>query len=483
MRHNSLFEQALAEHQRRQRSTDDTNRPDDERQAAATIGGETVEIADSETTQTISDTFLGAKGSVKGVPRGREAHEARQIARTEGMQIFVNAIVDQLLGGELAFPDRRDDVPDDVGDLKALMRDVIEGPHLHGADLDDLLAAAIDDMVGPGEAFWETLAPTEGADDLPVVSLKPVDPLTMRRNVDNRGNPQDPPWIQAPIRSAGGTPLDVGDVSTTKLEQDDVIVLSWPGSFRSDRIYPYSPAMQVKRWLELLADSTTHHSRYYSDNELPPGLVSVREATTQDVENIREEIKAAKGNPRAAPVVGSDARWVEIGGSAVDLSVVEEQSWFIQLCGAALGVPKTELSMDDEINYSVSATEERVINKRVTRPLARKVSQALTRQLLPQYPAYQALNRPFDVKLRRTNPAQERAMEQHLRERFTAGGLTWSEYRQEVGHTDDDVDTTVEIGGETVDYGDLPLPVLEAKLADARASGADNVDEADDEQF
>ena len=477
MRHNTLIEQALAEHEQRRRASTSTG---EEREAEATIGGDSVAIAESETTQTLSDTFLSASGNVKGVPRGREASEAREIARTEGMQIFVNAIVDQLLGGELTFSDTRDDIPDAAADLKAILRDVIEGPHLHGADLDDLIAAAVDDMVGPGEAFWEALPPSQGAEDLPVVALTPIDPLTMRRNVDKHGNPQDPPWIQAPIRSSGGTPLDVGSVSTTELEQDDVIVLSWPGSFRSDRIYPYSPAMQVKRWLELLADSTTHHSRYYSDNELPPGLVSVREATQQDIDNIRDEIQKAKGDPRAAPVVGSDARWVEVGGSAVDLSVVEEQSWFIELCGAALGVPKTELSMDDEINYSTSATEERVINKRVTRPLAKQVGQALTRQLLTQFPAYQALERPFDAELRRTSPAQERAMQDHYIDQFQAGATTYGELFQKLGREYEEEDTTVEIGGETIDYSQYPKPVLEAKLADARNAGADDSPDPDD---
>lgn len=466
--------QAMHEHERRRAPASRSHRPDThepvKREAEATIGGDTVPVSESETEQTFSDTFLTASGTKYGIPRGKEALESRRIGRSAGMQIFVNTIVDQLLGGELAFP-MRDDMGDDdrAQTLADIIRDVVEGPHLHGVDLDDLIAAWVDDMLGPGEAITETLAPEAGAEDLPVVALNPIDPLTMRRNVDNRGNPQDPPWYQAPYRTLGGSPIAAGSASETPLEQDDVIVMRYPGSHRSDRIYPLSPAMQVKQWLVMIVDSTTHHSRFYSDNELPPGLVSVREATNQDIENIRDEIMAAKGDPRAAPVVGSDARWVEIGGSAVDLSVVEEQEWFIQLCGAALGVPKVELSMDDQVNYSTSATEERVIHKRVTRPLARKIGQALTRQLLPQFPAYQALERPFDVELRQTNPAQERALEEHERKRFQAGGSTWNEYRKRTGHDHDDVDTVVEIGGEEIDYGDLPMPILKAKLRDAGA--------------
>lgn len=479
--------QAMHEHERRRASASRTDSDDVtetvERAAQATIGGDTVQIEPSDTEQTFSDTFLTASGTKYGVPRGKEALEARRIGRSAGMQIFVNTIVDQLLGGELSFA-MRDEMDDDdrAHDLADIIRDVIEGPHLHGIDLDDLIGAWVDDMLGPGEAITETLGPEQGNADLPVVALKPVDPLTMRRNVDQNGNPKDPPWFQAPYRSLGGSAITAQSASVTPLEQDDVIVMRYPGSHRSDRVYPYSPAMQVKKWLEMIADSTTHHSRFYSDNELPPGLVSVREATDNDIENIRDEIMAAKGDPRAAPVVGSDARWVEIGGSAVDLSVVEEQSWFIQLCGAALGVPKVELSMDDQVNYSTSATEERIIHKRVTRPLARKVGQALTRQLLPQVPAYQALERPFDVELRQINPAQERALEEHEREKYQAGGSTWNEYRKRTGADIDDVDTVVEIGGDQIDYGDVPYPILEAMIRDARgdSDGDGGFEAADD---
>lgn len=479
------FKQALREHERRRATAPGSAQGAKEaveRQAKAVIGGDTVPVGESETQQTFSDTFLTASGTKYGVPRGKRALEARRIARTEAMQIFVNAAVDQLLGGELAFPAHEGFEADDrVGSLADVLRDVIEGPHLHGVGLDDLLGAIVDDMVGPGEAMLETLSPTEGAADLPVVALKPVDPLTVRRNVDANGNPQDPPYYQAPYRTLGGSPISTeARGSPTPLDESDIIVMRYPGSFRSDRVYPLSPAMQVRNWLEMIADSTTHHSRFYSDNELPPGLVSVREATDQDIENIRDEIMAAKGDPRSAPVVGSDARWVEIGGSAVDLSIVEEQSWFLQLCGAALGIPKTELSFDDEINYSTSATEERIINKRVTRPISKAVTQALERQLLPQFPAYQALGRPFGVALRHTNPAQDRALEEHYRDQFEAGGLTWNEYREETGRGSDKIETTVEIGGEIVDYGDVPMPILRAKLSDVSASGGGGDPDGDD---
>jgi phage portal protein BeeE len=262
--------------------------------------------------------------------------------------------------------------------------------------------------------------------------------------------------------------VSAGDASPTPLGQDDLVVMSYPGSYRSDRVYPLSPAMQIKDWLELIADSTTHHSRFYSDNELPPGLLTAREATQGDIDNIRDELEAAKGDPRSAPVVGTDARWVEVGGSAVDLNVIEEQKWFMRLCAAAFGIPQTELGILEDVNRAEGDNQLSVVHKRVTGPLSRTIGQGLTRQLLPQFDLYQSLDKPFDVDLKFSDPRQERAQEEFVRGRWQSGLATYREVRSEIGEGGADDDTTVTINGVTVDYGSYPKHVVEAMLADAR---------------
>jgi hypothetical protein len=455
----NLLDQLRAEYSAQRR------RPTEERDATTTIGGETLDIGDSETVQGLSDSYLVANDA-HGVPRGREAFEARQIARSQPMQVILNAIVDQLTGGDLAFPSTDDDVDQAEADLQALVGDILEGPHLDGADLDDLIAASVADMVGPGNAYLEVLPP-EG-DDLPVAALKPVDPLTVRHNVDETRTPQDPPYYQAPFQTVGGSIVSAGQTTPTPLQQDDLIVMSYPGSYRSDRVYPLSPSMQVKDWLEVIADSTTHHGRFYRDNELPPGLLTAREATQGDIDDIKDELEAAKGDPRSAPVVGTDARWVEVGGSAVDLNVIEEQKWFMRLCAAAFGIPQTELGMVEDVNRAEGDNQLSLVHKRVTEPLAKTIGQAFSRQLLPQFDLYKTLDQPFDVALRFSDPRQERAREEFVRDRWTSGLATYREVRNDIGEGEPDDETTVTINGTTVDYGEHPRHVVEALLADAR---------------
>lgn len=441
--------------------------PSDERAGQTSIGAETVGVAEGETIQSVDDTFL-AGSDLKGVPRGREALEAREIADTAAFQLVLNAVIDQLLGGEFTFPSDDGDLDGAEAELKALIADVLDGPHHAGADRDDLISSWVSDMATVGNAYAEPLPPADDSVDLPFVALKDVNPLTIRHNVSETGAFQEPAFYQAPFRSTAGHTVSVGNADVTPLARDDLVLMRWPGSHRSHRLYPLSPALQVKQWLTLLADSTTHHSRFYSDNELPPGLLTAREASQTDIDNIRDELEAAKGDPRSAPVVGTDARWVEVGGSAVDLNVIEEQKWFLQLVMAAFGITKTELAMDDQVNYETSEAMLTVVNKRVTQPIAETIAQALERQLLPRFDLYRKLDAPFGVRLQHTDPREERAAEKQARQQWQDGVLTLAEYRERVGDGLDDMNTTVEIGGQTIDYSRYTKPVLDALLIDAR---------------
>lgn len=449
------------------------------RDATTTIGADTIAIDGPETTQQTDGSAL-VSASLHGVPRGTEALQARQISETQPMQLMTNVIVDQLLGGDLQFPAASGDdgpVAGTVDDLRAVMRDVLDGPHLHGEDFDALVSAWVADLVAVGHAYAECLRPASDAvadetptNSLPVAALKPVDPLTIRHDVDDSSAPADPPYYQVPVR-AGDSLVAASGVEPTPLQQEDLLVFQYPGSSRSHRLYPLSPAIQVQEWLELLDDSTTHHSRYYSDNQLPPGLLTARDATDTDIENVRDELEAAKGDPREAPVVGTDARWVEVGGTAVDLSVIEEQQWFLQLVAAAFGVSKQELGLVEDVNRSTAEVQLTTIHKRVTQPLSESLSKTLTRQFAPQFGLYDALGRPFEVELRHSDPGQEQAREEHLRARYKAGGLTLAEYRERVGDPVGD-ETTVEINGEMIDYAAHPWPVVEQLFAEARSDSS-----------
>jgi len=450
-----------------------------QRSTAVSLAGETKTIERPETSQGGDDTWLSGANRY-GWPRGREAIDARRISQTSAMQSIANAITSQLTGGDIVFESDDDQVDSAEADLQALLRDVLTGPHLMDDDLDDLIAAAVDDMLGPGNAYWQLLAAED--ESLPVASLVPLDALTVRHNYDRHGYPKDPPYYQAPNAFGGNQGLpSLGSVDAVALQASNLAVMRYPFGRKSHQVYPRSPSLQVREWLEHLVDSTTHHRRYYSDNQVPPGMIQVLNATDTTLTDIRKRVEDAKGDPRKAPIVGGEgqAMWVEMGGQSVNLDVIQEQEWFYQLCLGAVGLGKAEVGLIEDVNRANGEIEASRVFKRVTGPFAAQFANAFT-HIARQFDVYNALDQPFDIRLAFTDPREERAREQRLREMFQSGGLTLREYVRRRGDgdlADNEERYTVTIDGETVDYGAHPRWVARELLAEARGADRPAADE------
>lgn len=476
----SLFERALRDHQGRQSGDPAAETIKQPRE----VGSGTYSVEEADTLQPIDeDNWFTVQEY--GIPRGPEALEAKQLGSTAAMEIVKNTITDQITGGDLAFPSEEEELPDEVVALQDIFGQILSGPHLLGDDFDDLVAAAVSDMVDVGDAYWQTLAADGAESDVPVLALKPLDALTMRINVDESGNWPDgddePAYYQAPYQSYAGNSIAIGDTEPISLSRDDVVTLRWPGSRRADRVYPLSPTMQVKQWLEFLSNNVSHLNRFYNDNEIPAGIVSVIEGTDAAIDDITDTVEDAAGDPRTAPVVGSEAKWVEMGGTALNLDIIEEQKWFLQLCWGAVGINKHEVGLVEDVNRNTASEQSTVIYKRITNPLTDSIEQAVERQVLEQFEPYRALDRPFGFAVNYSDPEREAQREQELLERYQAGAIAYGEYRRQLGEEPEDTEVTLP-NGETFDYGPHPKHVGEIlinahKNAGGSSDGSDPVED------
>jgi hypothetical protein len=457
------------------------------RGATVQVDGDDVTIERPDTVQPDDNTgnWLTSGNDTYGIPRGTGAAKQRQIVQTAAMQSIVNGIVDQLLGGDLVFLDDEDAMDalspaeqEQAERLKTILRDVLTGPHMGDEDLDDLVTAAVEDMLGPGNAYLQLLGAVDA--DLPVASLTTLDPLTLRHNFDKNGFPRDPPYWQAMGAFSGGTVSNVGVLDPTPLEDEDVAVLRYPKGNRSYRTYPVSAAWQVKEWLEILADSVTHHKRYYSDNEVPPGLMQVVDASSSTINDIQNQVEQAAGDPRDFPIVGGEApaNWIEMGGTAINLDVIQEQQWFYQLCLGSLGLGKAEVGMIEDVNRANGEIEADRVYKRVAGPFGKQFERAFL-HVARQFDTFNELGEPFTPTLAHTDPRAEAARQERLREEFEAGVITLRQYHRRSGDEDlaaDEEQYTVDIGGTTIDYGDHPWPVAKRLLSAAGATDPDASD-------
>jgi len=443
-----------------------------QRGASVTIDGESFELEDVDTVQTGEEgTWLTESGK-HGRPRGRDAIELRQIVQTSAMQSIVNGIVDQLLGGDLVFESDDDEIPTAAESLRDLIQQVLTGPHLQGESLDDLVTAAVEDMVGIGNAYWQLI----GADGIPVAALTSLDPLTIRRNMNRNGEFRDPPYWQT-AGFSGGQMATLGGVKPTPLDHAQLFEFNYPKGYRSWSYYPKSAAWQVKEWLEILANSTTHHNRFYSDDEIPPGLIQIVNASGQTVEDVKEKIQESSGDPRSAPVIGGEggAQWIEMGGTSINLAVVEEQRWFYFLCLGSLGLGKSEVGFVEDTNRANGEIEATRVFKRVTGPFRSQFEEAFL-HVARQFDAFTRIKKPFTISLEFTDPREQRAKEERLRKSFQQGVITLRQYLRRTGNEDvaaDDDRFVVTIDGKPINYADHPRWVVERMFSAAGATDPD----------
>jgi hypothetical protein len=439
-----------------------------------TIGGDTVSVDQSDTSSSLGDDHFLTTDAY-GIPRGQEAADARRLGDTWAMELVKNTVISQLTGGDIALPleDADNDPSQVVTDFRQLVRDVLAGPHAQRDDLDDLIAKAISDMLDVGTGYWEILSGNNG--DIPVAQFKALDALSVQHNVTKHGHFDDPPYYQAPVRSQSGLLNELDGVEPEPLAADQIVAFQWPNMARSNQVYPTSVAQQVRRQLEFLTNSTTHANRFFDDSEIPAGILHIKEGDDQDIQNVREKIEQARGDPRKAAVVGGDGepQWIEVGGTSLNLDVLDSQEWFLKLVLGAVGIPKQELNLVEDVNRNTAIEQSKVIYKRVTLPLIKTFQEAINTQVLPLFDVYEELGQPFRFEIKRSDPAQELATEERLRERFESGAISYNEYKRQIG--EDPGDTNIEIDGMTVDYGEHPMPIVE-EIIKTRRNNADGDD-------
>jgi len=93
-----------------------------------------------------------------------------------------------------------------------------------------------------------------------------------------------------------------------------------------------------------------------------------------------------------------------------------------------------------------------------------------------QFDAYRQLGKPFVPQLSFTDPREERAKEERLRQQLKAGAITPRQYARRVGDDDlaeDDAEWTVELAGEEINYGDHPTWVTKRLMSAAAGEGVD----------
>lgn len=473
----TLLEQAHA-NQRRALGHDDEDEETDRTrtlaegdriQARATrIGDDEYDVDDSLTGPTFDDSAQNYMGGEHGRPRPREFWTARQLGRTPPMQLIKITVAQQLTGGRPITRAPDDDLSGAAADFGDLVVDVYQGPHFQELSFDNLLTAAVSDLLDFAYAYWEKLPSENG--EFPIAAFKPLPPLQVQHSVneDTGDLEDDPAFWYVPYRRGGGSIS--APSKAVGLERDCIVVMRDPQSTRSDRLYGESVATKVREWLEIIVDVDVHQKRHYSDSQLPAGFLHFLGSVQEDkLNDIEDDIVEAAGDPHDLVTVSTEdqASWIPVGESVVDLDAIQEQQWYFKLVLAAAGLNANELGLIEGSGFAKETPAlQRAIFKKVTKPMLNAVLDPQNNDAVPQM--QDALGPSLDetvlLDIERFDPVQEQIERNETMDEWREKAVSLNELRGGIGREGIDLVAEVpELGGE-VNIADLPRYVVDLFL-------------------
>ena len=434
---------------------------------ATRIDGEDVDTAPTPTGPTFDDSTVSFLGGEHGRPRPREFWTAKQLGQTPPMQLIKTTIAQQLTGGRPDVYAKDDEITGAAEDVADLIEDIYNGPHYQDMSFDNLVTAAVGDLVDLGWAYWEIVESSGG--EFPVAAFKPLPPLQIQHEVADDGDlGSDPAYWWVPYQRSGNTISRNGDAAG--LEKERVVAMRAPDTSESDSLYGESIATKVREWLELIIDIDVHQKRHFSDSQLPAGFLNFMGNVSDDkLKEVQDDIIEAAGDPHDLVTTNAEegASWIPVGESVVDLDAIQEQQWYFKLVLAAAGLNEGELGIVEGSGFAKELPAlQRMLFKKVTKPMKGAIMDPQNQQVLPQI--FGGLSASIDtnlvVDIERFDPVQEQIERQETMDEWREKAVSLNELRGGIGRDAAEVQVEIEELGGEVNIADLPRYVVDKFL-------------------
>lgn len=159
--------------------------------------------------------------------------------------------------------------------------------------------------------------------------------------------------------------------------QDEIVYMI--DHHRTDSIYGLSNVEVLEQTIQLLIYGTESNLEYFTDNQIPKGVLKMIGATSEDVkafQGVWSEAMKKKGQDgkwhkrfHKMPIMNTEGSFEKIGFSNVELELIAQQEWFTKIVWAVFRITPSELGFTEDSNKATEKGQENVVKRKLIAPL------------------------------------------------------------------------------------------------------------------
>ncbi len=165
---------------------------------------------------------------------------------------------------------------------------------------------------------------------------------------------------------------------------------------RTDNLYGRSPVQVLAETIQTLIYAIEHNLEYFSDNQIPRGIIGLENSNTDEVKAFKDQwkenqrVRDSAGNWRKKfhniPVTNRTPVFTRLELSNAELELLEGQKWWAKLVWACFGVTATELGYtEDAKGMANQIVQSNVFRKRAINPLLRQEEYKHNREIISEF--------------------------------------------------------------------------------------------------
>jgi hypothetical protein len=164
---------------------------------------------------------------------------------------------------------------------------------------------------------------------------------------------------------------------------------------RSDSIYGRSPLEILYNTLQTLIYGQNYNLDYYTNNNMPEGVISLLNADKQTIQSFRERLEPQYRFTNdfgvkvkkffKIPITNTEVNFVPFQLKPVDMQILEQQRWFCKLVWACFGVTASELGFTEDSNRATEFVQGKVFRRKTVRPLLNLIQYHINTQIMSEF--------------------------------------------------------------------------------------------------